>query len=125
MSSPKATPNVANAPGTSESQQVDYFESKGLPTGSTMAIKSLAGQSVGSSTTCMATLGNGAEGWFEEQPSAATTDPQALPPATSKLLKGGAWNDAQSQAKSAARLRYFPAFQGQSFGFRLALIPKP
>lgn len=116
--------NVANAPGTPEAGQVAFFEAKGLPTGGSMTIKSLKANPWGF-YDMTGNLWEWCQDWYEESPTGPLVDPQGPAGGDLKVLKGGAWSDPETETRSAARLRYFPAFRGASFGFRLALIPKP
>lgn len=59
--------------------------------------------------------------WYGDYPSTAVTDPTGSPTGSSRVLRGGSWDDPATNCRSAYRLTYGPSFSNSTFGFRLAM----
>ena len=60
--------------------------------------------------------------WYDEQYYAVSPrcDPQGPPEGTSRVLRGGSWDNGPDGLHAAGRNRFRPAFRSSSFGFRCA-----
>ncbi len=59
--------------------------------------------------------------WYGAYPRQAVTDPQGAVSGSSRVLRGGSWNDYAKRLRSAYRFYYAPADRRNDVGFRLVL----
>jgi len=118
----KGRANVANSSHSSD--QRAYFESRGLPTESTMPVKTFAPNPWG----LFDAHGNVWEwcaDWFtEDLGSEAVTDPVGQERGAYCVLRGGCWYFNAQYCRSADRLRDDPGDRSSDIGFRPVLTRK-
>ena len=61
--------------------------------------------------------------WVGQYPKDDVTDPTGAYSGSYRVLRGGCWCLSTKFCRSAGRFGYFPEARGDSFGFRLALVP--
>ena len=60
------------------------------------------------------------EDWYGDYPAGAVTDPKGPATRSSRVLRGGSFNDKESHARSSTRNDITPSDRGVNVGFRLA-----
>ncbi|TMQ25314.1 MAG: formylglycine-generating enzyme family protein, partial [Deltaproteobacteria bacterium] len=58
--------------------------------------------------------------WYEPYPAAAETDPQGAPAGSSRVSRGGGWNNGADSARAADRDWFDPEVREAGLGFRCA-----
>jgi len=59
--------------------------------------------------------------WYGDYPNGAVTDPTGSATGSSRVVRGGSWDDGGPSCRSAYRYTYAPVFAKRYFGFRLAM----
>ena len=60
--------------------------------------------------------------WYGDYPYGSVTDPAGQSSGSSRVYRGGGWNDVAVCCRSAIRFRSYPLYGG-NFGFGVALSP--
>ncbi|MBQ9770329.1 MAG: SUMF1/EgtB/PvdO family nonheme iron enzyme [Lentisphaeria bacterium] len=60
---------------------------------------------------------------YANYPSGAVTDPTGLASGSSRVLRGGSWDDCAQSCRSAGRYSFDPTYRLNYVGFRVALVP--
>ena len=61
--------------------------------------------------------------WYGTYPSGSVIDPQGAPSGSSRVLRGGCWNDGGRYFRSAYRLYGHPSSRVNYLGLRVVLAP--
>jgi formylglycine-generating enzyme required for sulfatase activity len=61
--------------------------------------------------------------WYGNLPGGNVTDPQGPGSGSSRVFRGGSWNDGAGYCPSAIRNYYDPSYRYNNFGFRAVLAP--
>ena len=61
------------------------------------------------------------EDWYGDYPAGPVTNPSGPPSGSSRVLRGGSWDDRALPCRSASRSRSAPSSRRNDIGFRLAL----
>ena len=60
--------------------------------------------------------------WYEDYPGGAVTDPTGAERGSSRVIRGGSWDNDAQNCRSAYRNRYDPAYGNDNVGLRLSLV---
>jgi len=63
--------------------------------------------------------------WSASYSSGSVTEPSGASSGSSRVMRGGSWNDYANCCRSAIRFNYYPSSPGKEYGFRLCCSAEP